>query len=256
MKRTVFSIVIFTFLAVNVFAGGEREKAVPEYGAANLNASGLVLDGTPSEAVWQAAATLTSFAYPWESETAPATTFKAFHDADNFYFSFWVTDSQVLVVEPFGDERATVDIEDRVELFFSPAPIDKPDTYFKGDAIYALPVYYAIEVDALGRVHDYSMVFYRAQMDSTWALSGLETAGKTTSTGYTVEGRIPLASLRALGLIQADNTIRAGAFRAEFSGSVADSANIVQRWISWVDPATTAPDFHVETAFGLIKLEP
>ncbi|MDR1506926.1 MAG: carbohydrate-binding family 9-like protein [Treponema sp.] len=239
-----------------VFAGGAKQKPAPVYTAAKAAAADIVLDGTPDEAVWNSAAALKDFSYPWETTAAPATVFKAFHDDANFYFAFTVTDSQVLAVERFGDERATVDIEDRVEIFFAPAPIDKPDTYFKDDAGYALPVYYAIEVDALGRVHDYSMVFYRAQMDSNWALPGLETAGKLTDTGYTVEGKIPLASLRTLGLIQAGGAIRAGVFRAEFSGSVADSANIIQRWISWADPVTTAPDFHVETAFGIIRLTP
>ncbi|MDR1909368.1 MAG: hypothetical protein LBQ35_05585, partial [Spirochaetaceae bacterium] len=214
------------------------------------------LDGAPDEAVWLGAAALDAFAYPWETLPAPATVFRAFHDGRYFYFSFAVTDPQVLVKESFGEERATVDVEDRVELFFAPAPIDRPDTYFSADAAYALPVYYALEVDALGRVHDYSMVFYRSAMDSHWAFPGLETAGKRTENGYSVEGRIPLASFRSLGLLGPDNTIIAGAFRAEFSGDVNVPAGITQRWISWVNPRTAAADFHVESAFGLFRLAP
>lgn len=28
----------------------------------------------------------------------------------------------------------------------------------------------------------------------------------------------------------------------------------IQEWISWVDPATTEPDFHVPAAFGWLEI--
>ena len=222
------------------------------YNVVKRDAAGLSLDGAVNEAVWDGVPSLNgSFQYPWENVEAPATVFKAFHDGTNFYFSFVCADSQVLVKKAFAGERATVDVEDRVELFFAPGPINQP---LAG----TLPTYYNVEVDAAGRIHDYSMVFYRAAMDSDWNMPGLKSAGKQTPAGYSVEVSIPLASFRSLNLLtgaKAD-TLIAGAFRAEFSGSVDDPDNIQMRWISWVDPATAEPDFHVASAFGTFTLLP
>lgn len=210
------------------------------------------LDGAVEETVWANVPAISgAFQYPWENAEPPSTTFKAFHDDSNFYFSFVCADPQVLAKTDFAGERVTVDVEDRVELFFSPSPIDKAVDY-------ALPTYYAVEVDALGRVHDYSMVFYRAAMDSAWNMPGLKTAGKRTAGGYSVEGVVPIASLRELNLLggKDGNVILTGAFRAEFSGDTEKPDAIEQRWISWIDPETDVPDFHVESAFGKFVLLP
>ena len=82
-----------------------------------------------------------------------------------------------------------------------------------------------------GRVHDYSIEYYR-KFDSKWNLSGLETKGVQTDTGYVVEGKIPLKSLQDLGLIQND-VMRAGVYRAEFSAPKKDEKDPVMEWISW-----------------------
>lgn len=64
-----------------------------------------------------------------------------------------------------------------------------------------------------------------------------------------VEGKIPLKSLQDLGLIQND-VMRAGVYRAEFSAPKKDEKDPVMEWISWVDPKTEAPDYHVDSSFG------
>ncbi len=243
MVRSV--LVMFLLLAGPVWAAGTY--TVVKRGAA------ATVDGQVDEAVWaDVPAIAGGFHYPWEREEAPKTVFKAFHDGTNFYFSFICADAQVLVKSDFSaGERATVDVEDRVELFFAPAPIDVAVDY-------DLPTYYNVEVDPAGRVHDYSMVFYRGVMDSDWNLPGLKTAGCHNDLGYTVEGMIPLASLRDLELFSGDkaDTILTGVFRAEFSGSVDAPDKIVQRWISWIDPEVPVPDYHVAEAFGKFVFMP
>ena len=48
------------------------------------------------------------------------------------------------------------------------------------------------------------------------------------------------------GLLSGDKII-AGVYRAEFSMS---DDGVQENWISWVDPGTEKPDFHVASSFG------
>jgi len=56
-----------------------------------------------------------------------------------------------------------------------------------------------------------------------------------------------LASLKALNLIQ-DNSIETGVFRAKFSKD--EKQNYQPTWISWVNPNTPEPNFHIASSFG------
>ena len=182
--------------------------------------------------------------FPWMTQEAPRTVFKGFSDGQDFYFSFVVRDKQVLAAEQWQDE-STVDGEDRVELFFAGAPVDRP-----GED--GMERYYAIEVDPKGRVHDYSIAYYR-QFDGDWSLAGLETKAALTDDGYSVEGKIPLKTLQELHLLR-DGLMRTGVFRAEFSPSSGTEPRM--EWISWVNPNTPQPDFHVDSAFGVFRFLP
>ena len=153
-------------------------------------------------------------------------------------------DEAVLAAEQWQDE-STVDGEDRVELFFAGAPVDRPGEN-------GMERYYAIEVDAKGRVHDYAIAYYR-QFDSDWALTGLESKAVLTGDGYSVEGKIPLKVLQDLHLLR-DGLMRTGVFRAEFSPSGGTEPRA--EWISWVNPNTPQPDFHVDSAFGVFRFLP
>lgn len=42
----------------------------------------------------------------------------------------------------------------------------------------------------------------------------------------------------------------AGVYRAEFSTPEKDGDDPIMEWISWVDPKTEEPDFHVNSSFG------
>lgn len=204
----------------------------------------ITLDGVLDEEVWDTVLPISgSFHYPWEAVEAPSTEYKGYHDGENFYFSFVVKDPQVLVEKEWNDdERSTVDNEDRVEMFFTGGEIDK-----ERDG--KLQPYYNIEIDAKGRVHDYSMVYYRDQMDSTWDFEGLEAAGQQTDDGYVVEALIPISALKDLKLLGDNNVMRTGVYRAEFS-KPEGAEEIDMHWISWVDPKTEEPDYHVDSSFG------
>src|SRR6185295_1059455 len=111
---------------------------------------------------WQRAEVLRAFSFPWSGRAAPATEFRAFADAERLYFAFDVTDDDVVVEKEFTGE-STLDREDRVEIFFVRDP--------------ALERYFCLEIDPLGRVHDYTASYYR-KFDSSWACVGLQTVGK------------------------------------------------------------------------------
>jgi hypothetical protein len=196
------------------------------------------VDGTLDESDWNKAYCERGFSFPWEERTAPATEFRALRDDDSLYLIFNVHDDDVVVEEKFDAENV-VAREDRVEIFF--ACDDK------------LKEYFCLEVDPLGRVLDYAAFYYR-RFDNSWSLPGVSTAASITSKGYTVEGSIPLKSLEALGLppLSPDHVLKAGLFRADFNRG--QDSKLHEHWISWVDPGTKQPDFHVPSALGCLRI--
>ncbi len=200
------------------------------------------IDGKLDDDVWaDVPAIAGGFHFPWDTKEAPYTEFKGYNDGTDFYFGFQVKDKDVLADSEWKKDESTVDNEDRVELFFAADSIDKPTTD-------GMPKYYGIEIDSKGRVHDYSIVYYR-NFDSKWNLETLETKASKTEDGYIVEGKVSLDALRKLKLISND-VMRAGVYRAEFSTPEKTGEDPIMEWISWVDPKTPAPDYHVDSSFG------
>ena len=88
---------------------------------------------------------------------------------------------------------------------------------------------------------------------TSWTVPGLKVAGRQTGDGYAVDGMIPLASLKSLGFPSPGPacSIQFGIYRAEFRHG---EKAAVEGWISWVDPRTKEPDFHVPESFGRLKM--
>lgn len=185
----------------------------------------------PSEAV------VRDFTFPWSDRPAPATEFRARIVGDRLDFTFVVEDSDLIVRDDW-DGESTLDVEDRVEIFFARDE--------------SLNDYWCLEIDPLGRVHDYHARHYRI-FDSDWNCPGLETTGERTTTGYVVRGSLPLATLSELlnRPIERGSVVRLGLFRAEFYGTTpATHGEADDNWISWIDPDIPRPDFHTPTAFA------
>ena len=196
-----------------------------------------LVEGAPDREAWEGVESLTDFSFPWLERSAPATEFKALRDAQRFYFWFDVEDSE-LVHDESEDPIQRVIGSDRVELFFA------------CDA--KLAQYYCAEMDPRGEVHDYAARSYR-DFDTSWKFPGLEFAAEIRKDGYSVEGSIPLATFRELGIDGVEEgRLRAGVYRAEFSRGA--DGEVVQDWISWVDPVTEKADFHVPASFGEFRL--
>jgi hypothetical protein len=199
----------------------------------------IAVTGDGSLPVWQHAESLVDFSYPWESGPAPLTSFKSVHGDRWIYFLFEVEDRQVHVDGVTNNKLEVID-SSRVEIFFRQNERLSP--------------YYCLELDAAGRVLDYCGNFHR-QFDFSWVwpTDSLVVKARRHPEGYTVEAAVSKDSLRALGLLSATTpNLQAGLFRAECTRTVA--ARDHMRWISWIQPDSATPDFHIPSAFGVLNL--
>lgn len=187
---------------------------------------------------WANALELKDFTYPWSAGKPPGVTFRALWDEKRFYFRFDAEATDVLTYVNTNNKMEVVH-SDRVEIFF------------RSDE--KLDPYYCLEMDPLGRVLDYRTRYYRQfEYDWQWPGSGLlEVKAVMTGSGYSVEGSIALQSLKELNLLQ-NNELQAGLFRGECL-ELPDPGSAFA-WISWVQPESQLPDFHIPSAFGRIKL--
>lgn len=196
----------------------------------------VVRNANPED--WSQAQLLQNFSYPWLARSAPRTHFRALIWKERFHFLFDV-DNANHVLSNAEDEVTRVLDSDRVEIFFA------------ADA--ELRSYFCLELDPRGNVHDYSAEFYR-RFNNNWRWPGLQVEAALFESQYRVSGSLPIASLAALKLFDvSDHTVLAGVYRADFS--LNESGQIQRNWISWVDPGTKAPDFHVPSSFGKFQLE-
>ncbi len=226
------------------------------YRARYLRQAEITLDGRPTESAWSQAAVEKRFSFPWKSVAAPPTEFRALCDDHYLYFTYRATDPDIVVLDQIRDKEDIV-FEDRVEMILS-----------RDDA---LKEYYSVEIDSRGRFLEYSGAFYR-KFDTKWKWEGFEATASPIEQGYVVEGRIPQASFEKLGFgrLKSGSRIRCGLYRAEFShdrsgrpappskhmlGRRLDGPPPIEDWISWVDPKTPEPDFHVPASLGWLLIE-
>ena len=197
-----------------------------------------VIDGRADDAVWQTIPARTDFCHPWRSDKPQKTSLKIYHDEVNLYLLYEAEDKTPVFMER---QKKEFDIayEDRVEVYFEALP--------------GMKNYYSYEMSPTGLTLDYQCRIHR-RFDFGWRAPTLKTAGEKRESGYTVEAAYPLASLKKLGVLKPDGTIRAGFYRADFE--VGPNGKIIEKWISWIDPQKTAEDFHIPQTLGLLVLEP
>ena len=217
----------------------------------------IPLDGGAADSCWAQADVETQFSFPWNEAVAPPTEFRALCDDRYLYFAFRTQDADIVVLDQLRDKGDVV-FEDRIEMFFC-----------RDDR---MTEYYCLEIDPRGRIFDYSSSYYR-QHDWSWSWPGVEARGTLREDGYDVQGRIPLASFEQLGFPRpaVGVKIRCGLYRAEFSHRHGDEADDgqpsihtpgrqlggpppLENWISWIDPGTAEPDFHVPSSLGWLEI--
>ncbi len=186
---------------------------------------------------WTQAERLDDFCFPWEPTAPPRTEFRALRDEAHLHFRFDCEDAGLVLGEG-ADPQERVLGSDRVEIFFAPDLSLRP--------------YFSLEMSPRGDVLDYRGMFYR-EFDRGWRFPGLHFSGAISEGRYSVEGRLPLESLRELGVLKPGaGEFFAGVYRAEFS-RLADGT-VHQGWMPWVNPRTEKPDFHVPESFGVFEL--
>ncbi|SMD33829.1 Carbohydrate family 9 binding domain-like [Reichenbachiella faecimaris] len=184
---------------------------------------------------WHTAELLTDFSYPWENEKAPKTTFRALWDSNYLYFKYDAVDKNIFT-KPIDKNKEEINHHDRIELFFST------------DA--ELSKYYCLEIDAIGQVMDFQSSHYR-NLDFNWSWPNLVIESNLNDKGYTVSGKITISSLKQLKLLN-DAAIITGLYRANCikPGDLEEGF----KWMSWIDPNTSEPDFHIPETFGKFVL--
>ncbi|HCN29136.1 MAG TPA: endoxylanase [Verrucomicrobiales bacterium] len=186
---------------------------------------------------WAAACALTDFTLAWESRPSPKTEFRALHDPTHLHFRFDCLDDD-LVLPDADSEKERVLGSDRVEIFLAPD--------------LSLQSYYCLEMSPRGEVLAYEARYYR-EFNWDWSLDGLDLDATIEGNLYTVTGRLPLATLRRLGVLHGSELF-AGLYRAEFHHR--PDGSIHAGWMPWVNPQTEKPDFHVPASFGVLELVP
>ena len=176
---------------------------------------------------------LTDFCSPWKNDSFSKIEFRAVHDLENFYFNFRVFDTDIYI-DKKDDSFMSIGNSDRVELFFRTNESLNP--------------YYCLEIDTSGRIMDFKALPEKNfDFNWKWPKKDIEVKTAKDEISFIVEGSISIQSLRDLNLIQ-NNTIEAGIFRAKFS--LVENLQYEPTWISWVNPNTETPNFHIASSFG------
>jgi hypothetical protein len=186
---------------------------------------------------WQVFPALTDFSFPWRAGSPPHTSFRAYHDKEFLFYQF----------EAMGtNPKVYVKNNHKMEVL----PSERVEIFFRQDS--KMEVYYCLEMDALGRVLDYQGGFYRLfNYEWNWP-EPLFIRTEITEDRYFLSGSLKLTNLAEMGLLK-NNKLEVGLFRAYCTALEGDKATL--EWISWVNPETREPDFHVPEAFGLFVLE-
>lgn len=208
-----------------------------KYKVQRVENNAVKISGKSDSIIWNKAEDLTDFSSPWNSQEHAKISFKALYDDENFYFSFSVHDSEVHM-DTSGDGIENIGNSDRVELFFRKNKDLNP--------------YYCLEIDPSVRIMDF-IAKPNKDFDFLWNWPKEDIIVKSAIQDhlFVVEGSISLKSMKSFGLIQ-DNKIEAGIFRAKYN--LEQNKEYHPTWITWVNPQTEEPNFHISSSFGILEL--
>lgn len=209
-----------------------------EYIVNSIEKGLLNITGQGDDILWNNAIELTDFSSPWDSEKPSKTIFKALWDTEKFYFNFTVLDASIHIVKK-DDSFHSINDSDRVELFF------RPDE--------SLDPYYCLEMDTEARLMDF-IAYPNKNLDFGWDWPKEDILIKSSAKkdSFIVEGSISIQSLNYFKLIK-DNKIETGIFRAKYSPN--KDGIFEPTWITWVNPNTETPNFHIASSFGILILK-
>ncbi len=198
----------------------------------------LILTGKGEDILWDKAEILTDFVSPWVNEKQKRTEFKALWDKANLYCSFKVEDPEVYI-DTADNTQNSINNSDRVELFF------------RTDG--QLNPYYCLEIDPTPRLMDFKAKPNKDfDFNWNWPKNDILIKSDIQKEFFTVEIAISLASLTQFGLLK-DGKIETGIYRAKYNEK--EDLSFEPTWISWVNPQTETPNFHLPSSFGALNLK-
>ncbi|MEP3838501.1 MAG: sugar-binding protein [Algibacter sp.] len=195
------------------------------------------LTGKGIDKGWEYANVLKDFISPWDDKKTNKIEFKSLWDSNNLYFLFKVFDENVHL-NTKDDSIDSIGNSDRVELFFRSNLNMNP--------------YYCLEIDPTPRLMDF-MAYPKRKFDFNWnwPSKDIEIKSDIQKDYFTVEGAISLASLKKFNLLN-NNIIEAGIYVAKYNKS--KNASFEPTWISWINPQSKEPNFHIASSFGILNL--
>ena len=208
------------------------------YKVNHINKKDVIISGDDKLSIWEQANSLVDFCSPWDAESVKKIEFKAVHNSEKIFFQFKVDDNQTHI-HPSKDKNDSINNSDRVELFF------------RRDA--NINPYYCLEIDTSARIMDFEAKPNR-EFDFNWNWPSKEIAVQSSKNknNFIVEIAISIQSLKDLKLIK-DNLIETGIYRAKYN--LQKDNTFLPTWITWVNPNTETPNFHIPTSFGLLALQ-
>nr|WP_314838903.1 sugar-binding protein [uncultured Flavobacterium sp.] len=209
-----------------------------EYQVHLIKEKQLIISGNGDDLEWDNALFLTDFCSPWSTEKGKEVIFKALWDRENLFFNFTVLDTEIHL-EKKDDSIESIGNSDRVELFFRTDATMNP--------------YYCLEIDTQGRVMDF-IAYPDKNFDFNWnwPKNNLIVKSSVKANSFIVEGSISIESLKSLRLIK-NNRIETGIFRAKYIKN--QNKSFIPNWITWVNPNTETPNFHIASSFGVLTLK-
>ncbi|MGB2127884.1 MAG: carbohydrate-binding family 9-like protein [Flavicella sp.] len=212
--------------------------SLKSYTVSSIKNQELLLNGKGDSKLWEEAFSLTDFSSPWKQDPIAKIEFKAIHNQTHLYCRFRVADPNVYV-DTTDDTKDSINESDRVELFFRSN--EKLDPYF------------CLEIDPTARLMDFKARPQRAfDFDWNWPVKDIEIQSSVENDYFTVEIAITLDSLSELGLLKG-NRLETGIYRAKYKQQADETYE--PTWITWVDPKTEVPDFHIASSFGCFIFE-
>jgi hypothetical protein len=209
-----------------------------EYEVKLIEKKQLLISGKGDDPLWDSALVLTDFCSPWNDEKQSEIKFKALWDRENLFFNFTVLDATIHL-EKSGASVESIGNSDRVELFF------RPDD--------SLNPYYCLEIDTAARIMDF-IAYPDKNFDFNWnwPKNDIEVKSSVNAESFTVEGAISIPSLQRFNLIK-NNKIETGVFRAKYNQK--EDLGFEPTWITWINPNTETPNFHIKSSFGNFILQ-
>ncbi len=191
-----------------------------------------------NKSFWEQANSLIDFSSPWDIRKIEKTEFKALYNSENLFFKFKVDDRQTHIYTS-DDENDSINNSDRVELFF------RSDN--------SLNPYYCLEIDTIGRIMDFkARPNKQFDFDWNWPSKQIEVKSVVNKDDFSIEITISLQSLKDLNLLK-NGSVETGIYRAKYHQQKDETFK--PTWITWINPNTKNPNFHIQTSFGKLELE-